>query len=374
MVVGFDMAVCPIVKVFSGSSVLESCSSVFLNYKQPLNVIGSTKHTPAITLSKLTRDRVELPEANMQVVSNALIIGDRLVFSGGAVLSASFLNNRVVHEAAAKRAKGESIDLDDKYLLSSFPSRKIDRAVWLCGQHGSYQHWFTEALPVLWLYKKAFDDLSSVKVIVAQDAKRFQLDVLLMLGFQEENIIHKKRDLNLVVDSLYVSDPLSLNSFWVRPDIRDAYNYIFSPYRKDVRSPYGEKIILGRKKLGNVRQVFNFDVLELGLKQRGYCVVYPEDMSFSEKITCFGGARRVVSLSGGGLSNIIFSQPGTNVLAISPDSFPINTFRDFSEIYGHNITYCLARSFLRFDDMNLNANSFIDVDQVDDVLKECWVS
>ncbi|MDH0707727.1 glycosyltransferase family 61 protein [Pseudomonas sp. GD03862] len=367
------MAVFESVNKFTGARADNFLPKLEYIYKSPASILGEVANTPRVTLDKLAREKIVLPEVNINYVEGATIVGDRLVVSGEEALNASFLNKRVAHEAAVKRAKDQTVDIDDKYLRKEFPVEEVGEALWLCGQYGSYQHWFTETLPVIWAYKANNIDLGAVKVIVGNDIKNYQQAILLQLGIAEENIIKKNKLCNLRVKSLAVSDNLSLNSFWVRPEIKDAYKFIFSSYIEQPSvKKFSEKIVLGRKQLGNVRQVFNFDLLERRLLDRGYEVVYPEDMSFGDKVNCFRSAREIVSLSGGGLCNLIFCEPGAKVMAISPDSFPINTFRDFSDIYDLNITYCLARSFLRYDDINLNANSFLTNELVNDIALGRW--
>jgi hypothetical protein len=365
------VAVLKLVDFFTDSSIKNIYNQCRHDYKSPANLLGDCNHTPKVTLSKLIRTEVDIPEINIHSIADAKIIGERLIICNGEALKSSFLNKRVAHESAVKRTKDEDVDVDDKFLSDKFPETEYDKAFWLCGQYGSYQHWFTETLPILSLYKKNYDDVKSSKIIVGHDIKSYQIAVLKNLGIEEKNIVRKDKNTNLKFKTLIAADNLSLNSFWIHPEIKDAYSEIFS-WIKEEPAEYAENIILGRKQLGNVRQVFNFDTVEKALADKGYQIIFPEDMSFNQKFNCFRNAKKIVSLSGGGLCNIIFSKPGTAVLAISPDSFPINSFRDFADIYDLKITYCLARSFLRFDDMNLNANSFLTNELIKKITEEIW--
>jgi capsular polysaccharide biosynthesis protein len=66
------------------------------------------------------------------------------------------------------------------------------------------------------------------------------------------------------------------------------------------------------------------DVVEL-LQTYGFEEIFCEDLSMAGKIGLFRNAEFVVGPIGGGLANILFCKPETNVISInSPEFFPIN--------------------------------------------------
>lgn len=366
------MAVYKKEKVFSSENIINVHEALTLNYNRSGKILGDPAHVPKETLDKLIRHSVEIPENNLHEIENAIIIGDRLVVKDGKALAASFLNNRVIHEASVKRANADNVDIDDKFLRDGYPCETIDNALWLCGQHGSYQHWFTEVLPILSTYNMYACIESESKLIVAHDIKNYQLELLEKAGFQEHQIIRKVHGVNFRVKKLYVADNFSLNSFWVSPQIKRAYDNIFHEL-KDLNDFSGiqKKVVLARKSLGKVREVYNYNTLVDSVNKLGFEVVYPEDLSFLEKMHIFSQSSQIISLAGGGLCNIIFSKPSTRILAVAPDTFPINTFRDFGEIYNLNVSYALTKAFRRYDAGNLNANSFLDKDVLNKITQWC---
>jgi hypothetical protein len=66
------------------------------------------------------------------------------------------------------------------------------------------------------------------------------------------------------------------------------------------------------------RRVTNKDVVEALLTQKGFSAVYLEDLTAAEQIMLFAGAQIIVAMHGAGLANLLFCQPGTQVLEISP--------------------------------------------------------
>jgi capsular polysaccharide biosynthesis protein len=75
----------------------------------------------------------------------------------------------------------------------------------------------------------------------------------------------------------------------------------------------------------NQRRCVNEDRLVEMLKDYGFEEVFCEDLNMEEKIGLFRNAEFVIGPIGGGLSNVLFCKPGTNVISInSPEFFPTN--------------------------------------------------
>jgi hypothetical protein len=59
------------------------------------------------------------------------------------------------------------------------------------------------------------------------------------------------------------------------------------------------------------------DILEDYFRSRGYEIIYPEQLSVKEKIIIFRETKVLASVTGAGLSNMTFMQPGSAVINIS---------------------------------------------------------
>ena len=67
------------------------------------------------------------------------------------------------------------------------------------------------------------------------------------------------------------------------------------------------------------RKVQNAPQIERFLLQRGFTIMAVDDMSFQQQIDAFSRAAWVVAPHGAELGNLLFCQPGTRVLELSPD-------------------------------------------------------
>jgi hypothetical protein len=83
------------------------------------------------------------------------------------------------------------------------------------------------------------------------------------------------------------------------------------------------KIYLRR---GNNRGILNSNIIDSELERRGYEIVYPHTLSFSEKIKVFGTAQILVGPLSSGFANLIFCKPGTTVLALMNTARAIDPF------------------------------------------------
>ena len=75
--------------------------------------------------------------------------------------------------------------------------------------------------------------------------------------------------------------------------------------------------------MNDSRSIKNVQIFESYFKDKGYEVVFLEDLSFEEQANIFYNAEEIVSVIGTGLTNTIFCDPGTKILAIntSPDKY-----------------------------------------------------
>ena len=75
----------------------------------------------------------------------------------------------------------------------------------------------------------------------------------------------------------------------------------------------------------NQRRCTNEDDIIDMLQKYGFIEIFCEDLDMKEKIGLFKNAEYVIGPIGGGLANILFCKPETNVISInSPEFFKIN--------------------------------------------------
>jgi capsular polysaccharide biosynthesis protein len=76
-----------------------------------------------------------------------------------------------------------------------------------------------------------------------------------------------------------------------------------------------------RRRLANERE------LEKRLQGMGFRVLLPEDLPFEQQVSAFARARLIVAPHGAGLANLVFCNPGVNVIELFHPEHPNECYR-----------------------------------------------
>lgn len=101
-----------------------------------------------------------------------------------------------------------------------------------------------------------------------------------------------------------------------------AFEAVYGP-----QEPTGsnERLYLSRRD-AKLRQLENEDTVLAALEDQGFRAFTATDTNHPEQIARFRAARTVVSVHGAGLTNLVFCQPGTQVIEIFPSNFVKSTY------------------------------------------------
>lgn len=196
----------------------------------------------------------------------------------------------------------------------------------------NYFHFLYDALPILEDYK------NSMKLLMNPKHKYpFINDCLELLGIDKERIVYAN-DFTLYHTVHVVSSPTheGLPNTPPREDIWNVYERMKTmAYKIPIQTPL--KIYVSRRSwihgdTSNIgtnyttrRKMMVEDELVDKLKEKGYEEVFCELLTMTEKIQYFGNATHIVGAIGGGMCNIVFSNPTCFVYSIhSPDFDTIN--------------------------------------------------
>ena len=197
----------------------------------------------------------------------------------------------------------------------------------------TYFHWMVDVLPRLHLLRKWEKAGRKIdKFIVNGTSKSFQKQTLEKLGISENQLIDGTAHPHLMADNLIVpSFPrhnTCLIAAWVFQYIRDEF--INKQALDDqVNSPY---VYISRSRADR-RQILNETDLLDALKPYGFQPFFLEELSFSEQVSLFATAKCIVAPHGAGLTNLIFSSPGTKVVEIySPNYVSVSYWNICSQL------------------------------------------
>ncbi|WP_010502993.1 glycosyltransferase family 61 protein [Paenibacillus elgii] len=185
----------------------------------------------------------------------------------------------------------------------------------------NYFHWMFDVLPRIHLLR-----LSGIRidkyVLNRQEILPFQEETLAILGIPNTKIIDSPIDLQarkLVVPSLITRYVLTPHTN-VRPEAipKWACNFLrkeFLPPHNNDRLENNEYIYISREN-AKYRKVINEEEVISHLNGFGFKKVTLESMKVSQQVQLFSCAKFIIAPHGAGLTNLVFSKPGTKVIEL----------------------------------------------------------
>jgi capsular polysaccharide biosynthesis protein len=236
------------------------------------------------------------------------------------------------------------------------PITKPAEVALLGGQRSGYWHWWIDILPRLWLLElhqisgppaRKFD---AVRLAIPQLAAEFQRESLALLGLTgrlellEPGLTRFERvtfTRGLTGGgSRYPSRKLGEYARWLRERLASRV----PPAGAAIEDSSGRKLFVSRGTAAS-RRVVNEAELEPVLAEHGFEVVDPAGMSIAEQVALFSQASAVVGPHGAGLTNLLFSPPGTRVVELfaAPAAQEVSNYRVLASHLGMPYTRLLAK-------------------------------
>ena len=231
-----------------------------------------------------------------------------------------------------------------------------------------YFHWIFDVMCKLWLARQ-MGCLSGRQVYLGEWGNAFQRDLLTMLGIDPGMVLEAPRG-----DTLIQFRDLLAPIFTFQESVKTRFSrdrgihhkgwppeYVAS-IREIALDHIGEpnpqkhlKLYVSRSD-ASYRHVLNEgDVVELLVKQ-GFRVIVPGQLSVRDQVSIFSQANVVVGCHGAGLTNIVWSGPGTKVLEIMPNGYDDASYRFLAPLAGCAYQCMLAETDdpTKLDDVGAN--------------------
>ena len=184
-----------------------------------------------------------------------------------------------------------------------------------------YFHWLWDVLPRLGLLEDAGIDLSEVdRFVVPGYFSGFQIETLSALGIDRSRVLSSLQERHISASRLLV--PSLTRSTGVIPTWATEYLRRAFPPTKPSGEDLPTRIYIVRKATDH-GLLEDEDKLTARLKGRGFVPVAMENYTLREKAWLLGRAEAVLGPSGAGLCNIVFCQPGTKVIEIRVQPYPV---------------------------------------------------
>jgi capsular polysaccharide biosynthesis protein len=205
-----------------------------------------------------------------------------------------------------------------------------------------YYHWLFQLLPRFELIKRAGINLAEIDYFLVNSRKnKFQRESLEALKIDRSKIIESSNYPSLRARTLIVpSVPLWGGCFapWMCEFLRST----FLPPNGMKPGSYARRIYIPRGDSG-YRRVFNESEVIKFLGEFGFEAVAFESLSVREQAAVMSTAEVIVAPHGGGLSNLVFCQPGTKVIEIFSPELVAGYFWKLSNQLGLDYYYVLGK-------------------------------
>jgi hypothetical protein len=241
------------------------------------------------------------------------------------------------------------------------------------GSGSNIAHWMLDVIPRLEQIEKLYPLKEIDKLILPGKEISFKTESLEELGFDRTKLIFVTSQLAHIQASrmLFATPPRSHDKVLVPKWLVDFHRNCFLNNPSQSNNSYPKKIYISRKD-SNLRSLENESAVVKSLNKRGYTEIVFSEYSYTEKVKIANNASEIVSMSGAGLTFLLFCKPETKVLEIFPKSFvhyvnyniAMQCNLNYSYmIFGNESTNKLARNAQR-------DSVIVDIQQMENVLDE----
>ena len=198
--------------------------------------------------------------------------------------------------------------------------RQAERVVVLGAQTNlNYSHWLVESVARALLFRPLDD--GSVTYL-CPPLQRWQRETLALAGVPEERIsIAPTRHGFVRFEEVFaISRGMSAMPLLI-PGALSALATLAEPATRPGESaaqPRRRRLYVSRARVAR-RHVANEAELVAMLERHGFETIHPQTLDVSEQIELFAGAEVVLGSFGSGLTNLIFSPPGTLAIELEPE-------------------------------------------------------
>lgn len=332
-------------------------------------------HPPYISELKLTPKFIEDCSSYNKPMLSVPYPGDFLIsISNGRVYNVDTGNiaiissdNHLVEELSFQWRSGEKLapgreNIIFQKKMFTTPRRFTGTVCSLLSGGGAvdyYYHWVIDSIPKLYLLKQSglFDHVDYF--LVPNYKHKFQIEYLKFLGIDEDRIINAEIERHIQADSLIVASYIRIMAHlpqWV-PDFLHGTFAAWNQNKKD------KLIYIARGDAAVNRKVMNENELIGVLKDMDFEIHYLSRLTVCEQAQLFNSAKLIVASHGGGLTNLVFCDPGTKVIEFFPDNYVNHLFYDIANkrdlVYDYIV--CKAENFTGNDLERALANVVADI-------------
>jgi len=232
-----------------------------------------------------------------------------------------------------------------------------------------YYHWMFDVLPRIQLLREAGYDLDKIdKFLVNNYISRFHIETLNMIGIPRNKIMESQYNPHIQAERLLV--PSLVGDTGSIP--KYACDFLRNEFLPKItkNNNHSKRIYVNRGQVVHRRVTNEAQVVEL-LQQYGFESIALETLSLLEQIALMASAEVIIAPHGAGLTNIVFSEPGTKIIEFLYPGAVNVMYWTISADMGYKYHYLLSEGEAPPDFVNpyLNGDDMtIDIDKLKELL------
>jgi capsular polysaccharide biosynthesis protein len=229
-------------------------------------------------------------------------------------------------------------------------ARSIEEPVFLTSSYWeqAYTHFLIEVLPSLSIHNAHY---KKTKLLLSADVALARRDILNLIGIPTQEIETKAIDEIVFVKELIVADFPRFAAPETADFLETAIGRNFQHFG---RAEYaGKPIYLARHdEFAWDRFILNEPQVISMLESRGFEIVIPSKLNFSEQIEIFMRAPVIITQYGGAMFNLLLGLENKNIVILSSEDYLRFHFDSMNQFLGHNAVRLLCGSFTSRRDPN----------------------
>lgn len=225
-------------------------------------------------------------------------------------------------------------------------------------QH-NYFHWMFETVGGLLITREFVP--SDARVVVSEELEPFEAETLAAVGIDPDSVFVLPPDRFVHFPELYILP---------RPCRKSAPPPILASVLRRLvgagADSAGPRRIYITRQRAERRRIINHDEVGITLARHGFSEVTAEALSVQEQIALFAQAEAIVGIHGAGLTNAVFSPPGTLLVELQPELRKVMPlYWNLAAIAGLRYVQIVCKSLTR----RKNSDARVDCSSLDATLR-----
>jgi capsular polysaccharide biosynthesis protein len=221
------------------------------------------------------------------------------------------------------------------------PKKKLAGLFYNLDTSRSFGHFTSEAISRLWGWdeaKRRHPELKALIRVRQPNKDGLERAVFRAYGIADDDIVSapepvEVRDFITATAMWHNAEP-----YYVHPDLPEVWHRLTEKlYNPD--QPTSERIFISRSPRWQHRVCRNTAEVEQYFAERGFTIVYPEELDIRQQVTLFRGATTVAGFGGSGLFNVMHSQSLRNFIVLSHEAYTARNEGLFAAALGGHIHY-----------------------------------